>query len=230
MIYYLQKISPPILPCLQNVSLNKPDEFPQREEDEMNTWYQEDLDYVKGIFMSYNWRNAKSIGQLFLGFFEFYEKFDFRTQIDISMRERSTVRRVAVEIRDPFDETHDLARVLRLSGENLVRNSFHSALNLFRRVNVLRKNLSAAEKLSLFDWLVDQVANSHPFEKMSSCWLCGDVDHFKSVCHVFAERKMKAKMEYEKEKRKQQDRSKRFPNDNPQNTENRSGKRGTMTF
>ena len=46
MIYYLQHTSPPVLPCLQDVTLLKQGEQPVRIENEMNTWYQEDLDYV----------------------------------------------------------------------------------------------------------------------------------------------------------------------------------------
>ncbi|XP_063721557.1 terminal uridylyltransferase 4-like isoform X2 [Symsagittifera roscoffensis] len=189
MIYYLQHTSPPVLPCLQDVTLLKQGEQLVRIENEMNTWYQEDLDYVRGITAALFPPNRMSIGELWKGFFEFYTNFDFRTQIDIRMRLSPTVRRVGIEIRDPFDEEHDLARVLRLSGENLIRNCFSSALNLFRRIEVAQKKLSEKNKLELFDWLVEQVANSHPYGQMNTCWLCGDGDHYRSVCHIFAERK-----------------------------------------
>ena len=145
--------------------------------------------FQRGITAALFPPNRMSIGELWKGFFEFYTNFDFRTQIDIRMRLSPTVRRVGIEIRDPFDEEHDLARVLRLSGENLIRNCFSSALNLFRRIEVAQKKLSEKNKLELFDWLVEQVANSHPYGQMNTCWLCGDGDHYRSVCHIFAERK-----------------------------------------
>ena len=52
MIYYLQRIQPPILPCLQNVQLSKANEQVLRIEDDMNTWYQSDLDFVVSLFLT----------------------------------------------------------------------------------------------------------------------------------------------------------------------------------
>ena len=86
-------------------------------------------------------RNMESLGSLWKGFFRFYCEFSFRHQIDITMRAMPTVRKVAIEIRDPFDEDHDLARVLRLQGENLIRNCFTSALELFNRIEVLQPGM-----------------------------------------------------------------------------------------
>ena len=140
-------------------------------------------------------RNLQTVGSLWMGFFRFYCEFPFREQIDITTRRNPTVRRVAVEIRDPFDEDHDLARVLRLQGENLIRNCFHSALELFNRIEFLQPDLTDASKLAFFEWIVEQVENSHPFEKMTTCWTCGHGDHYKSVCEVYAQRRKERELE-----------------------------------
>merc|ERR1719509_741144 len=89
MIYYLQQIEPPVLPVLQ--------EFPQLGEnlrdDELNVSFFSDLDRIDVEWSGYK-ENKMSVGELWLGFLDFYTgEFDDK-ELVVSIRKHGPVTKV----------------------------------------------------------------------------------------------------------------------------------------
>jgi terminal uridylyltransferase len=143
-IYFLQQRTPPVVPVLQEVGSVDADGN-QREEmvDEWNTWFFDGDDSTLKLLCPEFGSNRESIGELWLGFLEFYtEKFNYQLNI-ISIRHLKVLTRVKKKwtrsyfaIEDPFELNHNLGACL--NSEKLIyimktwiqaRHMFGSTLN-----------------------------------------------------------------------------------------------------
>merc|ERR1712025_1472666 len=70
MIFYLQKVTPPVLPVLQEM-YPADGEKPENMVDGWNAWFYSDRRKVVSEWPGYN-RNRMSLGELWIGFLNFY--------------------------------------------------------------------------------------------------------------------------------------------------------------
>jgi terminal uridylyltransferase len=74
-IFYLQTLPSPVLPCLQRLPVvDDESDLPTIEVGEHNVYFYDDIDNLHNIWKS---KNVASLGELLAGFFEFYAN-DFR--------------------------------------------------------------------------------------------------------------------------------------------------------
>ena len=111
LIHYLQKVE--VLPYLQEI--RKIDESHKSEMiNGYETWFQEDLEFIRESFST---TNNDSLSSLWLGFLQFYEKFDYdknciqiRRPGNIPVSGKPEWEEKLMYIEDPFELSHNLAR------------------------------------------------------------------------------------------------------------------------
>ncbi|EPB69053.1 zinc knuckle [Ancylostoma ceylanicum] len=125
LIHYLQNCEPPVLPRLQEVQdFRNGDVKPILVENH-------DVYYHKTVLEKWS-ENRSSVSQLFVGFLDYYARFDFETQV-IQIRRRKPLLKMekdwnrSVCIEDPFDLNHNLGSgVTRKMYVFIVRNIHNS--------------------------------------------------------------------------------------------------------
>jgi len=145
-IYFLQQLKIPVLPCLQSLhsSKKRPEEFV----DGYNIWFQHNLSLMKKDWKYYK-ANNENIGELLVHFFEFYtNKFDYkRYSVCISNRKKHIKKntRDKIHIRDPFEKERNLS-------ETMSYKNFKHMLNCFKEAHTFfcsTENINDIEKFFL---------------------------------------------------------------------------------
>ncbi|RCN45318.1 nucleotidyltransferase domain protein, partial [Ancylostoma caninum] len=132
LIHYLQNCEPPVLPRLQEDFRNG-DVKPILVENH-------DVYYHNTVFEKWS-ENRSSVSQLFVGFLDYYARFDFETQV-VQIRRKKPLLKMekdwsrSVCIEDPFDLNHNLGS--GVTKKSTASFSVKSILLLFRSFVVRR--------------------------------------------------------------------------------------------
>uniref|UniRef100_A0A1I7XBF2 CCHC-type domain-containing protein n=1 Tax=Heterorhabditis bacteriophora TaxID=37862 RepID=A0A1I7XBF2_HETBA len=145
-----------------------------------------------------NWSsNKKSVGELFIGFLDYYSRFDFKTQVvqirrrkPLTKTEKSWKKPICIE--DPFDRNHNLgAGVTKKMYVYIVKN-FIKSRKVFMLPDVRKRYLStidANDSCSIPENSLSNYADellkacsigSPPLDRQ--CRICGKIGHFAESC------------------------------------------------
>ncbi|KAK6740069.1 hypothetical protein RB195_008504 [Necator americanus] len=188
LIHYLQNCEPPVLPRLQEDFRNG----------EVNPIWVENHDvyYHKEVVQQWS-QNQLSVAELFIGFLDYYARFDFQTQV-VQIRRKKPLLKMekdwnrSVCIEDPFDLNHNLgAGVTKKMFVFIVRNIHnsrkHFTLSDIRREFLEKKEISTDKQMlpSLIEefgttLLKKCEMGSAPSDRQ--CRICHRVGHFAESC------------------------------------------------
>jgi len=171
-IHFLQRVEPPVLPYLQSKR-----DFSLRVKliDEFEVQFEE----PSSAFIKKFSKNKMSLGQLFIEFFDYFDKFNWEDNV-IQIRGKMPVdkyekewNRSFIAIEDPFELTHNLSGGIRDSVYyikrcfNITRNEFRNPQSVFLK-NGFTLNSDGFKKLL-------------PRRKVY-CFKCGNKGHYVSKC------------------------------------------------
>jgi len=121
LINFLQRRQPPILPCLQQLRLHsQTNQTTVCEVDGFDCYYYNDISSIRNFGNT----NTENLGELLIGFFRFYEHFQYsehvisiRTNKYLNKKDKVWAVRTGNKrthsfftLEDPFEVTHNLAR------------------------------------------------------------------------------------------------------------------------
>eukprot|EP00117_Sycon_ciliatum_P038515 scpid66678/ scgid28605/ Terminal uridylyltransferase 7; Zinc finger CCHC domain-containing protein 6 len=188
-IYFLQRTSPPVLPCLQELWEKTDDqpEPPVNIEMSWNVYFFDDIENLSKVWDGQG-KNKQSVGELWLEFLRFYSEFDFtkyavtpRTSemVEVSSLSHIGGRSKSLVIEDPFNLSHNLGRQMTASGLQFVLKIFdHTYTHFISPVSLPNEHL----KLYLFDHAY-LTGRSVPVNVPKFCYKCGAQDeHFVWEC------------------------------------------------
>lgn len=155
-ISFLQSRSPPILPCLQELSNGKQvidgtelgDDMDDVMVDGFNCKYYNDMSKLIG----FGSKNKESLGALVFHFFQTYAReFSFMNEV-VSIRNGSPVQKTSktwesiakkshywLSVEDPFEITHNLARVVNRQNLSIIISELNRAYKLLSKSANLHK-------------------------------------------------------------------------------------------
>ncbi|CAG5136876.1 unnamed protein product, partial [Candidula unifasciata] len=186
MIYYLQQVSPPVLPVLQELYESK--EKPQLIVEECDVWFMDDLKKLNTLW-SDKGKNKMSPAELWIGFLRFYvEEFNCK-EIVVSIRQKEPVTRFDklwngenIAIEDPFDHSHNLGSGLTRNMNNFIFKTFINGRMLHG--SPIDNNMELYSKYrNPYDYFFDSelLSESRP-PNIRGCHFCGKIGHLARHC------------------------------------------------
>ncbi|MFH4975345.1 hypothetical protein AB6A40_002054 [Gnathostoma spinigerum] len=196
-IYYLQRITPPVLPFLQEVSVGE--EKPVKIIDGHDVFFH--------CFSDVNWKssNMQSAGELWLGFLVFFaEKFDFETEV-IQIRRREPLNKLdkgwqsrPIAIEDPFDLNHNLSSGVHKKTMIYIQKSFVQSrerfgmlrplpnvlLDFFKRATNINHSIPEVREIERLAYIIIRscrVGKGPPLGA-NCCYKCRQIGHFVNNC------------------------------------------------
>jgi terminal uridylyltransferase len=128
LIHYLQRVEPPVLPNFQDV-----DEFGLKKK----LINDNEVQFAENVSEDYRLsflKNFMSLGELFVGFFDYFGRFDWYNEV-LQIRTSQYIHkmdkgwfRLPISIEDPFLLTHNLTASIRNTSES----AFLFSLYFFR--------------------------------------------------------------------------------------------------
>ncbi|WKX98874.1 hypothetical protein Q1695_014056 [Nippostrongylus brasiliensis] len=193
LLHYLQNCDPPLVPRLQE-DFRSADTQPEIIEN-CDVYFHKDV--IEG------WsKNKRTLGELFIGFLDYYARFDFGTQV-VQMRRKKPLLKTEKEwnrslcIEDPFDLRHNLgAGITKKMFVFIVRNIHNSRkrfmLSECRKTFLEGHSLPLEKQMpqSLYDdyatlVLQDCQMGSAPSDRQ--CRICHCIGHFADSCQKAAQ-------------------------------------------
>jgi len=170
-IHFLQSVK--VLPYLQNkkkynLDVNLVDGFDVQ-------FYKPPYEYIIGFN-----KNAMSLGELFINFFEYYNSFDWDEDV-VQIREKQmlgkfdkgwTLSPIAIE--DPFELTHNLTHGIRYSNYWHIKKCINATCNEFRKP----KSIFLRKDFTLTSGYLKLLAP----QSVKNCFKCGNKGHFRENC------------------------------------------------
>ncbi|XP_057368026.1 terminal uridylyltransferase 4-like [Daphnia carinata] len=208
-IHYLQQVTPPVIPVLQEIKFEGSDREKYMVEG-WDTWFFENTEDL-GRVWPHHGANREPPSTLWLGFLLYYAKlFDYRLQV-VSIRQLKPLFRLEkmwtdrpIAIEDPFDLSHNLGSGVSLRMGAYIRRVFVTARRFFQTpVRALPPHFSSLEEY-LFNPKV--LISTGPPPNDRGCLICGKVGHKAKECENRGKRN------------RGQDQNPPQPRDNPQNT------------
>ncbi|VDK55782.1 unnamed protein product [Cylicostephanus goldi] len=139
LIHYLQNCDPPVLPRLQEDFRNGEVKSVMVEN--------HDVYYHKTLPGKTEWsKNASSVAQLFVGFLDYFARFDFETQV-VQIRRRKPLLKMekdwsrAMCIEDPFDLHHNLGSGVTKKMFVFIARNIHNSRRRFMLPEIRREFL-----------------------------------------------------------------------------------------
>jgi len=136
MIFYLQKVSPPVLPVLQEMYPSD-SEKPENIVDGWNAWFFSDRRKVVNEWAGYN-RNKMSVGELWIGFLHFYAGEWDDKRLVVSIRQSRPLTKFekmwnspCIAIEDPFELSHNLGAGISRKMNLYIKKAFINGRKLF---------------------------------------------------------------------------------------------------
>jgi len=136
MIFYLQKVSPPVLPVLQEMYPTD-SEKPENIVDGWNAWFFSDRRKVVNEWAGYN-RNKMSVGELWIGFLHFYAGEWDDKRLVVSIRQSRPLTKFekmwnspCIAIEDPFELSHNLGAGISRKMNLYIKKAFINGRKLF---------------------------------------------------------------------------------------------------
>ncbi|CAD6188621.1 unnamed protein product [Caenorhabditis auriculariae] len=178
LIHYLQNLSPPVVPRLQEDYLDL--SYEQRLVDNWDTYYHE-LDEMTG----YASENKQSVGELFIGFLDYYSRYDYDNLV-IQIRRRNPLTKIEKEwprllcIEDPFDFSHNLGGGILRKMWAFIQKTIICSRHTFMDAEVHRRFSQCTQEKymsSLFRYCSQGQA---PSER--ACRFCRRIGHYVENC------------------------------------------------
>jgi len=136
MIFYLQKVSPPVLPVLQEM-YPAGGEKPENLVDGWNAWFFSDRRKVVSEWPGFN-RNRMSLGELWIGFLNFYAGDWDDKRLVVSIRQSRPLTKFekmwnspCIAIEDPFELSHNLGAGISRKMNLYIKKAFINGRKLF---------------------------------------------------------------------------------------------------
>uniref|UniRef100_A0A158QMS2 C2H2-type domain-containing protein n=1 Tax=Haemonchus placei TaxID=6290 RepID=A0A158QMS2_HAEPC len=172
LLHYLQNCDPPVLPRLQ-------EDF---RDDSIQPVVVDNCDVYFHREVIPDWsQNRQSVGELFVGFLDYYARFDFGTQV-VQIRRKKPLLKMEKDwnrslcIEDPFDLCHNLGSgVSRKMFVFIVRN-IHNSRKLFMLSDVRRAFLEGRKVVLL------RKCQMGPAPTDRQCRICHRIGHFAEAC------------------------------------------------
>eukprot|EP01124_Arcella_intermedia_P006733 TRINITY_DN14044_c0_g1_i1.p1 TRINITY_DN14044_c0_g1~~TRINITY_DN14044_c0_g1_i1.p1 ORF type:complete len:248 (-),score=62.38 TRINITY_DN14044_c0_g1_i1:55-777(-) len=119
-IHFLQKVDPPVLPCLQDVPPDTPPVF-------IHGW---DCTVLNDLVWKSS--NTMDVASLLLDFYKYYAKYDWKKRISIRSDSSSSVvfPSAIIIIEDPFEITHNLGKTVRPQNLAHIKREFERAYKI----------------------------------------------------------------------------------------------------
>jgi len=180
LIHFLQRVEPPVLSNLQdNDEFQLQDEFVDGEHRVQFANPSEDYRFK---FL----RNFMSLGELFVGFFEYFGQFNFRDEV-VQIRVHDKLwkmdkewQRSAIAIEDPFDLNHNLTAGVRWAISLFIYKCLNVMQVEFRRpYNAFLQKDFNFESI-LFKRMIDTLNQNN--RTGVSCHQCGKFGHTRNKC------------------------------------------------
>ncbi|WKX98878.1 hypothetical protein Q1695_014058 [Nippostrongylus brasiliensis] len=194
LLHYLQNCDPPLVPRLQE-DFRSADTQPEIIEN-CDVYFHKDV--IEG------WsRNRQTLGELFIGFLDYYARFDFGTQV-VQIRRKKPLLKIEKEwnrslcIEDPFDLRHNLGSGITKKMFVFIVRNIHNSRKRFmlsecRKAFLEGRSLAFEKQMppSLCDdyatlVLQDCQMGSAPSDRQ--CRICHCIGHFADSCQKAAQR------------------------------------------
>jgi len=218
LIAYLQRCSPPVLPVLQELYPEE-QEKPEHLIDGWNAWFPKDLEVVRETCSAQE-PNSLSVGELWLGFLNYYAaEFDEKNLV-VSMRQKESLSKLekgwtspCFAIEDPFELSHNLGVGLGLRMSIYIKSSFVKSRSLFG--TPLKK--PPRNFRTPLDYFFEKrlISDTELVPKDSICYLCKKLGHFKADCPLKLQREISNKSSIGALKEETTSKGRRTPPDEP---------------
>jgi len=184
MIFYLQKVSPPVLPVLQElhpVGTEKPENLV----DGWNAWFYSDRRRVVSDWAGYN-RNRMSLGELWIGFLNFYAGEWDDKRLVVSIRQARPLTKFekmwnspCIAIEDPFELSHNLGAGISRKMNLYIKKAFINGRKLFG--TPFKQNPPGYRTIQDYFFDPELLTDGAP-PNDRGCRACGKIGHLVADC------------------------------------------------
>merc|ERR1712130_494366 len=206
MIFYLQKVSPPVLPVVQEMyqGQNKPENLV----DGWNAWFC----YNKSVIGSWNgWgKNRWSVGELWIGFLDFFSRVWDDKRLVVSIRQSRNLTKFekmwispCIAIEDPFELSHNLGAGISRKMNLYIKKAFINGRKLFG--TPVRYKPHGYHTIQDYFFDRENLTDGYP-PNDRGCRACGKIGHLVADCPRkkaadTRKKEMREQREKEKERR-----------------------------
>jgi len=184
MIFYLQKVSPPVLPVLQEMYLPGT-EKPENLVDGWNAWFFSDRRKVVSEWIGYN-KNRQSVGELWIGFLNFYAGEWDDKRLVVSIRQSRPLTKFekmwnspCIAIEDPFELSHNLGAGISRKMNLYIKKAFINGRRLFG--TPFKQNPPGYRTIQDYFFDPDLLTDGAP-PNDRGCRACGKIGHLVADC------------------------------------------------
>jgi len=184
MIFYLQKVSPPVLPVLQEM-YQPGTEKPENLVDGWNAWFFSDRRKVVSEWAGYN-RNRMSLGELWIGFLNFYAGDWDDKRLVVSIRQSRPLTKFekmwnspCIAIEDPFELSHNLGAGISRKMNLYIKKAFINGRKLFG--TPFKQNPPGYRTIQDYFFDPELLTDGAP-PNDRGCRACGKIGHLVADC------------------------------------------------
>jgi len=184
MIFYLQKVSPPVLPVLQEM-YPAGGEKPENVVDGWNAWFYSDRRKVVNEWPGYN-RNRMSLGELWIGFLNFYAGDWDDKRLVVSIRQSRPLTKFekmwnspCIAIEDPFELSHNLGAGISRKMNLYIKKAFINGRKLFG--TPFKQNPPGYRTIQDYFFDPELLTDGAP-PNDRGCRACGKIGHLVADC------------------------------------------------
>jgi len=184
MIFYLQKVSPPVLPVLQEM-YPAGGEKPENMVDGWNAWFYSDRRKVVSEWPGYN-RNRMSLGELWIGFLNFYAGDWDDKRLVVSIRQSRPLTKFekmwnspCIAIEDPFELSHNLGAGISRKMNLYIKKAFINGRKLFG--TPFKQNPPGYRTIQDYFFDPELLTDGAP-PNDRGCRACGKIGHLVADC------------------------------------------------
>eukprot|EP00092_Neocalanus_flemingeri_P000521 GFUD01000553.1.p1 GENE.GFUD01000553.1~~GFUD01000553.1.p1 ORF type:complete len:1415 (-),score=480.00 GFUD01000553.1:1102-5346(-) len=184
MIFYLQKVSPPVLPVLQEM-YPPGTEKPENQVDGWNAWFYSDRRKVVSEWGGYN-KNRQSLGELWIGFLNFYAGDWDDKRLVVSIRQSRPLTKFekmwnspCIAIEDPFELSHNLGAGISRKMNLYIKKAFINGRKLFG--TPFKQNPPGYRTIQDYFFDPELLTDGAP-PNDRGCRACGKIGHLVADC------------------------------------------------